>query len=562
MSSASTTASQSDALGGDRSHAPLSDVEILSSVPPSLLRLLALTAPFVHLLASLVRLASWTAGPHSASASVLLLLGWWALCTYTYPLLRYAPQAVPLSAIVWYYLKRHLSVLRSRPRPRAGSSSNAAAGAKGGAGADPKQVIGGATLTLPLTDGTAQEYTVHNGSTLSRTLSEVEEIADFFSQLYSLLLRPLLALLDWSDPERTLATLSFLALTYPLYLACFLPWDQLGLPRVALVLYDPSRWDRGLVPTLYSLAARAVGLGYALAGQAQAHARRALLAHGPEFAGELVERADRLVELLQAQWSHVAPHLAHARQHALALAGHVYRLFTYLRILPSSSASSSTALSSAGGVSGGARPFFLLSLVPPYPFFSLTVSSLLLWGGTLALTWSSPLASLLRHALWRSAAVRFLLRRALQLLTLGRYRYVDAKGRDRMRHYSLFGASAGAAKKGGAAEEGARARAGAEEEEDEENAANVDIFDRLLAGLDGAVPAPQIDLPSTKAVTDSEELGASSSVAKGSSSISKKRRAVERHEDVVYQFSIFENQRWWVGLDWTAALLPQERPSW
>ncbi|KAG6820874.1 hypothetical protein H0H93_010218 [Arthromyces matolae] len=27
-------------------------------------------------------------------------------------------------------------------------------------------------------------------------------------------------------------------------------------------------------------------------------------------------------------------------------------------------------------------------------------------------------------------------------------------------------------------------------------------------------------------------------------------------------FTIYENQRWWMGLDWTAALLPGERPSW
>ncbi|KAF7428391.1 hypothetical protein PC9H_007614 [Pleurotus ostreatus] len=29
-----------------------------------------------------------------------------------------------------------------------------------------------------------------------------------------------------------------------------------------------------------------------------------------------------------------------------------------------------------------------------------------------------------------------------------------------------------------------------------------------------------------------------------------------------YLFTIQENQRWWMGLDWTAALLPSERPSW
>jgi hypothetical protein len=25
---------------------------------------------------------------------------------------------------------------------------------------------------------------------------------------------------------------------------------------------------------------------------------------------------------------------------------------------------------------------------------------------------------------------------------------------------------------------------------------------------------------------------------------------------------VYENQRWWMGLDWTAALLPGDRPSW
>ena len=36
----------------------------------------------------------------------------------------------------------------------------------------------------------------------------------------------------------------------------------------------------------------------------------------------------------------------------------------------------------------------------------------------------------------------------------------------------------------------------------------------------------------------------------------------EEEEDVQIQFTVFENQRWWVGLDWTHALLPGERASW
>lgn len=45
---------------------------------------------------------------------------------------------------------------------------------------------------------------------------------------------------------------------------------------------------------------------------------------------------------------------------------------------------------------------------------------------------------------------------------------------------------------------------------------------------------------------DSDELGPGSKVS----------------EPIYFQFEVHENQRWWMGLDWTSALLPQERPSW
>ena len=41
----------------------------------------------------------------------------------------------------------------------------------------------------------------------------------------------------------------------------------------------------------------------------------------------------------------------------------------------------------------------------------------------------------------------------------------------------------------------------------------------------------------------------------------RKRHATDEFE-TEFVFEIYENQRWWIGLDWTAALLPQERPSW
>ncbi|EGG01132.1 uncharacterized protein MELLADRAFT_117855 [Melampsora larici-populina 98AG31] len=36
----------------------------------------------------------------------------------------------------------------------------------------------------------------------------------------------------------------------------------------------------------------------------------------------------------------------------------------------------------------------------------------------------------------------------------------------------------------------------------------------------------------------------------------------EHKQEIEVRFTIFENQRWWMGLDWTNTLLPHERPNW
>lgn len=37
---------------------------------------------------------------------------------------------------------------------------------------------------------------------------------------------------------------------------------------------------------------------------------------------------------------------------------------------------------------------------------------------------------------------------------------------------------------------------------------------------------------------------------------------ISKNKESYYRFEIYENQRWWMGLDWTHALLPGERPTW
>ena len=56
------------------------------------------------------------------------------------------------------------------------------------------------------------------------------------------------------------------------------------------------------------------------------------------------------------------------------------------------------------------------------------------------------------------------------------------------------------------------------------------------------------------------------SVSLSDSAIAEDDEDVERENGdsppIYFRFEVHENQRWWMGLDWTSALLPQERPSW
>ncbi|KAE8271272.1 hypothetical protein A4X09_0g1065 [Tilletia walkeri] len=143
-------------------------------------------------------------------------------------------------------------------------------------------------------------------------------------------------------------------------------------------------------------------------------------------------------------------------------------------------------------------------IMPPFPLGSLSVRSTVLTLGLIALTWCAPWAALIRSVLWRSAFVRRVVLGLVRLLS-GETGPLAAFGRG---HESTLDPSTGES-----------------------------VY------VSSLIP----------------DLGAVSSSGKGKKD--KDAKAV-KHEDVVYEFSVFENQRWWMGLDWTSALLPQERPSW
>lgn len=151
-----------------------------------------------------------------------------------------------------------------------------------------------------------------------------------------------------------------------------------------------------------------------------------------------------------------------------------------------------------------------------FPILALRVRHLLLVAGTIGLTWCSPWLALIRHALWRSALVRRSARLTWSILS----------GQIFFSHKSTSPFHQGG---------------------------------RLTIGPHGE-PIPLTDAALSQANLANDSIdGIKSEKGAGNKTDSDK---VRRHEDVVYQFTIFENQRWWMGLDWTAALLPQERPSW
>ncbi|KAF9502038.1 hypothetical protein BDN71DRAFT_509272 [Pleurotus eryngii] len=63
-------------------------------------------------------------------------------------------------------------------------------------------------------------------------------------------------------------------------------------------------------------------------------------------------------------------------------------------------------------------------------------------------------------------------------------------------------------------------------------------------------------------VTGSTSIPSSPSSVSVTSTTNPKAPGAQPTASLRFLFTIQENQRWWMGLDWTAALLPSERPSW
>ncbi|GAA5860516.1 hypothetical protein JCM1840_000283 [Sporobolomyces johnsonii] len=171
----------------------------------------------------------------------------------------------------------------------------------------------------------------------------------------------------------------------------------------------------------------------------------------------------------------------------------------------------------------------LLTSYPSYLLLTYLVPLryLLLVLGTVAILWQAPFFRTLRTLLWRSAAVRWACRLALGVLCGGKgVREEWARTKSGVGVPGLLGRTKYAAAKTGVVEEKTVKKA--------RRASSVS-----KVGGEGVIPEADEDVLAGEDAESGDE-----------------------GEDVQIQFTVFENQRWWVGLDWTHALLPGERASW
>lgn len=185
----------------------------------------------------------------------------------------------------------------------------------------------------------------------------------------------------------------------------------------------------------------------------------------------------------------------------------------------------------------------------------VSLKYLFLLVGSIAILWNAPFFKTLRTLLWRSATVRWTVRLSGAIAldggrgfrtewdrTKSRIGIPGYVGSSRLvqRNPSLkYSSSASGQGGGGGRVKGTKQGSDIVEERVVKTSSLVDAKAVELAGAEETKEAATLDRE-----VDGTEAGE------------------EDEEDVEVQFTVFENQRWWVGLDWTHALLPGERASW
>ncbi|GAA6022258.1 hypothetical protein JCM11491_001684 [Sporobolomyces phaffii] len=177
--------------------------------------------------------------------------------------------------------------------------------------------------------------------------------------------------------------------------------------------------------------------------------------------------------------------------------------------------------------------------------YLVPVRYLFLVAGSVAILWHAPFFATLRTVVWQSAAIRWLVRVVASVALDG--------GRGFRHEWARTSTGVGIAGLVGKTQYHRRRR----------RSAGGVVEEKVVKTLKlrkAAVDPTPTEPTTTKLETTSPTSGASATTIEQEEEGGEEEEEAE--EDVVVQFTTFENQRWWVGLDWTHALLPGERASW
>ncbi|BGP32016.1 hypothetical protein JCM10296v2_003795 [Rhodotorula toruloides] len=185
-------------------------------------------------------------------------------------------------------------------------------------------------------------------------------------------------------------------------------------------------------------------------------------------------------------------------------------------------------------------PFYLaLTYFVPLKYIFLVL-------GSVAILWQAPFFTTLRTLLWRSAFVRWTFRLFLGVLRGGKgVRKEVRRTRSGIGIPGLIGSRAAQLSGRGGTVKGS---ALVEEKSVKKP--------RSSSVVGSAKSLPPLATAGSAAPVVAPEKVAEEAALEGETAVQGDE------EDIQVQFTVFENQRWWVGLDWTHALLPGERASW
>ncbi|KAL4400321.1 peroxisome organization protein [Malassezia pachydermatis] len=231
----------------------LSFMDVIDRLPPSMIQLLAILAPAIHVIHHVLRLVTWRGGYVMRVQSWLLFLCYILTCMYGYEVLRYAPQAIVLSIIGYAWLRKSFSRVTGQRRA-----------------ADER--------------GSAQ--------TIRMAVAQLTDIADFVAAVYEGLIRPVFDVLTWNVAGiGPVHLVTFLLVTWPLWLLCVLPVHMWLTP----IYYVSTTWSAVAASApLVALRTYLHGTVFpAVHAHAQVHAPRML---------DMYQRGDHFVHTYMGPW--------------------------------------------------------------------------------------------------------------------------------------------------------------------------------------------------------------------------------------------------------------------